>query len=58
MGVSPSEFELFEFDCSLFDMRIDNVPIWECLRFDVFCSPLHGFEISSAMSNSRHYRLE
>lgn len=36
MNTVANDFELFEFDHSLFEMRIDGVPVWERLRFSVF----------------------
>lgn len=36
MSSTPSEFTSFELEHSLFEVRIDGVPIWERVRFHVF----------------------
>lgn len=36
MNTVADDFELFEIDHSLFELRIDGVPVWERLRFSVF----------------------
>jgi len=36
MNTVAADFESFELDHSLFDIRIDGVPVWERLRFRVF----------------------
>ena len=36
MDTEPSSFESFELDHSLFDLRINDVPVWERLRFPVY----------------------
>lgn len=47
-----SRFESFEMEHSLFDLRIDNVPIWELLRFDVFQEINHQNGIGEAHSEA------
>lgn len=36
MITDPAEFEAFENEQTLFDLRIDGVPVWERIRFDVY----------------------
>ncbi|WP_254761519.1 hypothetical protein [Natrinema marinum] len=35
MGLDHSDFEAFELEHSLFELRVDGVPIWERIRFHV-----------------------